>query len=68
MSTIKVGIVADNYKVDKFTEELTRAGYAFETFPFAGGTTLLKVRVAPQQVDNVRRLCQTIEIHFKQSN
>lgn len=65
----KVGIVADNYKVEKFKSELTKEGFTdFTTYPFTHATTAIKVNVDENKVKDVQRICQRIELHFKRSN
>jgi len=65
----KVGIVADNYKVNKFKKELTAAGFTdYKTTPFTPVTTTISVKVPDDKVKEVAKICQLVEMHFKQSN
>lgn len=63
------GIVADNYKVDKFKEELIKNGYNnFKVTPFTKDTTTIKVTVEDDKVKEIYKICQLVEMHFKRSN
>lgn len=65
----RIGITADNYKVAMFKEELTKAGFpSFTVSSFTQNTSLIKVSVEDSQVDEVRKVCKLIELHFKHSN
>ena len=65
----KVGIVADNYKVERFKKELTKKGFTdFVTSPFTAETTTIAVNVPDDKVSEVHKICRQVEIHFKQSN
>lgn len=65
----RIGITVDNYKVAKFKEELTKAGFpTFTVSSFTQNTFLIKVSVEDSQVNDVRKVCQLIELHFKHSN
>lgn len=67
------GIVADNYKLDKFKQELNNKGFTDLTItPYTlGGAkdiSLIKVTVPDSDVGEVYKICQKVEIHFKRSN
>jgi hypothetical protein len=66
----KVGIVCDNYKVDRFKQELTAKGFTdFDVTPYKKNeTTLIRVNVADDQVNEVAKICKQVELHFKRSN
>jgi nitrogen regulatory protein PII len=65
----KVGIVADNYKVEKFKQELTKAGYPdFDIHPFTKDNTTIRVNVPDDKVNEIMKICKKIELHFKRSN
>lgn len=65
----KVGIVVDNYKLKKFKSELTDKGYKdFTTAKFTKDTTSIMVEVEDDKVNDVKKLCQRLELHFKRSN
>jgi hypothetical protein len=65
----KVGIVADNYKLNKFEKELTAAGFTnFKITPFTEDTSAITLYVLPKQVHDVHKICNKVEMHFKQSN
>jgi hypothetical protein len=68
-----IGITCDNYKVDKFEQELTLKGYEdFEVFKLTETTKVIKVTVESAQfhfhAEQIRRLCVRLEHHFKRSN
>lgn len=65
----KVGIVVDNYKLEKFKSELTGKGYKdFTTSKFTKDTTSIMVQVDEDKVMDIKKLCQRLELHFKRSN
>jgi hypothetical protein len=68
MKILKVGIVVDDYKVDKMKRELTGAGYEFKASPLFNGTTHINVQVPDDKIDEIKKLCQKVEFHFKHSN
>lgn len=61
----KIGIAADNYKLEKFREELTAKGFViiYES-PFTKNTTMLKVLAHETQVMEVKTICIAVEAHF----
>jgi len=65
----RVAIVVDNYKIEKFREKLTEANLVIsEEVPFIEKTTTLKVLCNKNQIPEIAKICQLLEIHFKQSN
>lgn len=64
---MKVGIVADDYKLPMFERELTAAGFVYNKSPFTNETTTLQVECSPEQVEQIRLLCVrvTAEAHKK---
>lgn len=63
------GIVADNYKLDKFKKELTKSGFTdFEIVPFSKDVSTIRVKFEPSQVHDISKICQLVELHFKHSN
>jgi hypothetical protein len=64
-----IGIVADNYKLEKFKKKLTKAGFSeFKIIPFVNETSSIKVVVPDNRVLDIKKICELVEIHFKQSN
>lgn len=69
MGTKTAGIAADNYKLDKFKQELTDAGFTFfSVSKLTKNTSLIKVNVPEEKLKEVQNLCTKVEMHFKQSN
>jgi hypothetical protein len=65
----KIGIVADNYKLARFKKELGKAGFTdFDVVPFTEGTSTIKVNTPENRIADVKRICQSVELHFKRSN
>lgn len=65
----KVGIVADNYKLDRFKKELTKGGFShFEIKPFTEETSAIFISVLEKDVRAVNNICTKVETHFKRSN
>jgi len=62
--TKKIGITADNYKVDKFKEELTKNNIPFTTSPLLKGVTLISISVDESRIEGVAMLCRKVEIYF----
>lgn len=66
---MKAGIVADNYKLDKFKKELTAKGFTdFKIFPFTKYTSTIKVNVKEEDLLELKKVCEFVEMYFKQSN
>lgn len=65
---LTIGIVCDNYKLDRFKKKLTKAGYEYTCTPFTAETTTIKIQAPPEKVQSVKTLCQEVEYHFKRSN
>ena len=64
-----VGIVADNYKLNKFKKELIKKGFTdFEIAPFINATSNIKVKCEPNQLKEIRKICEYVELYFKRSN
>lgn len=70
----KIGIVVDDYKLEKFKEELHARGLPnFEVFPgVTKNTKLIRVVIEDKDfkeaTEKVRRLCTKMEYNFKRSN
>jgi len=65
----KIGIVVDNYKLDRFKKELGKAGLKdFDVVPFTEDTSTIKVNTPKDRIADVKRICQSVELHFKRSN
>ncbi len=65
----KVGIVCDNYKLNKFKKDLTSKGFTdFDTKPFQNETTAIFVHVDDNKVHEIHKICQLVELHFKRGN
>lgn len=63
------GIVADNYKVEKFKKELIKNGFTdFEVVPFTTDTSNIKVKCEESQYKDIKKICQQVEFHFKHGN
>lgn len=63
------GIVADNYKVERFKKELLNAGFAIEKIvPFTNDTSTIKVHFEGSQQKEIEKICKRVELHFKRSN
>lgn len=64
----KIGIVADNYKLERFKKELTKAGFEYQVTPFRGETSTILVNTDDDKVGDVKKICQTVEFQFKRAN
>ena len=72
MNKGNVGIVADNYKLPKFREELDKLGCVYTESSFTKGTTSIVIKYPPHMMEEwrskIQALCLTVEAHYKQSN
>jgi len=64
----KIGIVADNYKVDTFKKEFNKAGFEFKTLPFDKDTTSIFIYTTPDKVAQINAICIKVEADFKRKN
>lgn len=61
-----VGITCDNYKVEKFKAELTKAGFKdFEVKYPTEKVSLISVKCTEKDFFTLGILCQDVEEHFK---
>lgn len=66
---MKIGIVCDNYKLDKFRKELIDEGFTdFTTAPFTSESTTIAVITSSEKVSELKKLCEKVEFHFKHAN
>ncbi len=63
-----VGIVADNYKINKFKKELSKKGFTDYTVHEGATITTIKVNCPDEKVYSLKTLCEFVENHFKRSN
>ncbi len=60
------GIVCDNYKVERYKEEIEKAEYTFTVKPsFINNTSQIMVTCKPEDVKKIGKLCQRLEIIFQ---
>lgn len=68
----KIGIVADNHKVDLFRAKLKKAGLKWDEYPFTSEVTQLHVNCEDDDFyatsQKVSKICHEVEMHFKRSN
>jgi hypothetical protein len=65
----KVGIVVDDYKLDKYKKDLIKKGYTdINVKPFVNNTSVIQVRVLDNQVPDVHKICQLADLYFKRGN
>lgn len=71
---ITAGILADNYKLERFKKELTEKGFKdFEivanTKGTLAGTSTIKVQAKDVlQLKEIEKICKRVEMHYKRSN
>ena len=69
MATKKIGIIADNYKLEKFKKELTKKGFTdYSIEPFTKDTSTICVVADENRLGQIKALCQVVEMHFHRSN
>lgn len=62
----RVGIVCDNYKLEKFKEKLNEKGFTNYTITsYQQKTSLISVVVRNKNVLQVYNICKQVEAHFK---
>jgi uncharacterized protein with WD repeat len=69
----KIGLVADNYKVQMFEETLKKEGFKnFMIAPFSSESKIIQVLVPDETFEaatlKIGKICKRIELHFKRSN
>jgi hypothetical protein len=65
----KVGIAADDFKLEKFKSELNKAGFNdFTIKKFTVDTSFIQVNVQDSDVPEVAKICKRVELYFKRSN
>jgi len=65
----KCGIVADNYKLEKFKSELNKHGFNdYSITPFIDKTSTIMVNAEDDKVVEIKKICHRVELHFKRSN
>lgn len=65
----QVGIVADNFKLERFKKELIKNGFPdFTITPFTKATSTITIMVHNDKVREVHKICVQVETHFKRSN
>lgn len=66
---MKVGIACDDYKVDKFKQELSKNGFdKVNVTRLMRGTQLITIETTDDKKETLRRLCVKMEHGFKRSN
>lgn len=72
MSSKKIGIICDTFKVNKFKKELDDNKFEYETKPHAGNLTIISVCTTEEFFNatqkKVHAICLKVEAHFKRSN
>jgi nitrogen regulatory protein PII len=64
-----IGIVTDNYKLERFKKELTAKGFTeFEVTPLTGETSTIKLTIKPSQLHDVAKVCKLVELRYNHSN
>lgn len=66
---MKVGIIADNYKVDKFKSELKAIGIEDVTIrPLDTGITSIIIKTKNNRASEIGDIIRKIDFHFKRAN
>lgn len=65
----KIGIVIDNYKLEKFRQGLKDIDvFINKETPFIQHTTILSMICSEHKIDDIAKMCKKLEIDFKASN
>lgn len=65
---MKIGIVADNYKLPTFEKALEKAGFKYTKTPFVKKTTTIHVETDQSRFDELHQLVKKAQIDSKNSN
>lgn len=65
---MKIGIVADNYKLDKFKTKLKSKGFTIDIYPFTKDTSSITIETDEAGKKEIAKICTEVELHFKRSN
>lgn len=63
-----VGIVVDNYKIEKFKRELKAKDFNFEVVTLNPLKSNIKVMTEETRISEIRNICTACELYFKRSN
>jgi len=65
----KVGIVADNFKLNKFKKELSLNGFNdYNIYPFTDVSSTIQVNAEDNRLIEFRNICIGVNMHFLMSN
>lgn len=65
----KIGIVADNFKLDKFKKELNIYGFTdFNIYPFTDDTSTIQVNTEDNRLIELRNICIGVNMYFTMAN
>ncbi len=66
---MKVGIVCDDDKVEKYKKELTANDFTdFTITPFKYESSTIAVNTSPHRIKELHKLCKKVEFEIKNSN
>ena len=64
-----IGIGADNYKLDEFKKELKARGFTnLKVFSITKNSSVIKLEINDDQIDEISNICKTVEINVKRAN
>ena len=64
----KVVITVDNYKIDKFIETMIAKGFITSLSPCVHNTSIITVWCQEEQIPEVGKICQELQLHFQHRN
>lgn len=69
METKTAGVVVDNYKINKYKEELTKYDFTITSVtPFMVNTSTIRVELTEDRLPDLTKLCEMLEFTFKHTN
>lgn len=69
MKNKTIGISCDNYKLERFKKELTKAGFTkFSIRQFMGDVSNIIIETTDDKQAEIHKICLKVEMHFKRSN
>lgn len=65
----KIGIVLDNYKLEKYEQELQANDFKTYTItPFIKNCTTIQIETEMHRAHELQKLCQRLEFEFQHKN
>jgi len=64
-----IGILADNFKLNKFKKELDKANFTdYKIADFTANTSIINIDMNADRIKELKKLCEKVEFYFKRGN